>query len=181
MAEIPQPRGVTCANGCYRQLNWNVRLAERKVLCMKTAILAVAMCLGVNLCPASAQSSGADALPSVISFVAPAYPRAARDNRMMGTTVTRITVAKDGLVSSVRTISAHPVFEKYVADALKQWRFRPSTEEHTFDVTCRFEFYDEDCEKPLTPETQVSAELPSLVHIRTGLQCVQVSNSTSKK
>jgi hypothetical protein len=39
------------------------------------------------------------------------------------------------------------VFEKYVLDAVKQWRFKPSTEEHSFEVTCRFELYEEDCEK----------------------------------
>ena len=149
---------------------------------MKTAILAAAVFVAMGVYPASGQSAAeSDALPTVISFVAPAYPRAAKDKRIMGTTITRVTVAKDGRVSAVHTISAHPVFEKYVADALKQWRFRPSAEEYTFDVTCRFEFYDEDCDKPLTPETQVSAELPSLVRIRTGLQCVQVTNSTPKK
>lgn len=99
----------------------------------------------------------------------------------MGTTVTRITVTKEGHVSAVLTVSANPVFEKYVLDALKQWRFKPSAQEHTIEVTCQFEFYEEDCDKPLTPETQVSAELPNRVTIRTGLQCIVVTNSGTRR
>ena len=128
---------------------------------------------------AFAQKPDNDA-PSVVHFVAPAYPRAAKDQRIMGTTVTRITVAADGTVSAVATVRAHPIFEKYVTDALKEWKFELSSQEHTLEITCSFEFYDEDCDKSLTPETQVSAELPKMVRIRTGLQCVQVSTPASK-
>jgi TonB family protein len=119
-------------------------------------------------------------VPQVVQFVAPAYPRAAKDQRIMGTTVTRITVAANGTVAAATTVRAHPVFEKYVLEALKQWKFKPSAQEHTLEITCSFEFYDEDCDRPLTPETKVSAELPSMVRIRTGLQCVRTSSSASK-
>jgi TonB family protein len=129
---------------------------------------------------ASAQKQDDDA-PPVVHFVAPAYPRAAKDQRIMGTTVMRISVAADGTVSEVSTVRAHPVFEKYVTDVLKQWRFKPSSQAHTLEITCSFEFYDEDCDKPLTPETLVSAELPKIVRIRTGLQCVQVPTSGAKR
>jgi hypothetical protein len=62
---------------------------------------------------------------------------------------------------------AHPVFEDYVLGALKQWRFMPSDQEHTIQVTCSFEFMDDNCEG--APETYVSAELPTVVHIKTSL------------
>jgi TonB family protein len=102
----------------------------------------------------------------------------------MGKTLTHITVNRDGAVTEVKTISAHPVFENYVLEALKQWRFKPSAQEHTLQVTCPFEFMDDKCEgtykHPVTSETHVSADLPTVVHIKAGLQCLEISNSQER-
>lgn len=128
----------------------------------------------VSMC---AQNNSAS-LPILVSFVAPAYPRIANDAWMTGTTVTHIKIGKDGRVIEAKTVSAHPLFAKYVLDALKQWRFAPSDEEHEFDVTCRFEFYDPKADecfapdgKPKTPETIVSAALPKEILVRTTGKC----------
>ena len=135
-----------------------------------------------SLC-SCAQNSGSAALPTLVSFVAPAYPRIANDARMTGTTVTHIKVGKNGRIIEAKTVSAHPLFAKHVLDALKQWRFAPSEEEHEFDVTCRFEFYDPDVDecfgpdgKPTTPETIVSAALPTEILVRTTGKCEIITN-----
>ena len=124
-------------------------------------------------------------IPAVVTFVAPAYPRAAKDQRIMGKTETRVTVNRDGAVTEVKTIVAHPVFEHYVLDALKQWRFKPSEQQYTFQVICSFEFMDEECEgsdkHPITSETYVSADLPTVVHIKTGLRCPTVDFNSQKQ
>jgi TonB family protein len=120
----------------------------------------------------------------VLRFVAPPYPRAAKDNRMMGTTVSELSVALDGSVSGVRTIRAHKVFESSVASALRQWRFKPINEAYKLQVTVSFEFAeDSECTNKgaLTPETSVSADLPSIVHIKTGLPCVIVQSNSEKQ
>src|SRR2546425_1033634 len=94
----------------------------------------------------------------------------------MGKTLTRLTINRDGFVTDAKTITAHRVFEGYVLEALKQWRFKPSDHEYTLEVTCLFEFA-EACEgtdlHPVTSETYVSAELPTVVHVRTGLKCIE--------
>jgi TonB family protein len=117
-------------------------------------------------------------IPIVRSFVAPAYPRAAKDRRISGTTLTLLTIDRTGVVTEVKTIRAHPVFEAYVSEALKKWRFEPSGQQLTLQVTCSFEVNDE-CEgtdkHPVTSETKVAAELPTVVHIKTGFQCVEHS------
>jgi len=124
-------------------------------------------------------------IPAVVTFVAPAYPRAAIDQRIMGKTRTRVTVNRDGAVTEVKTIVAHPVFEHYVLDALKQWRFKPSDQEYTFQVLCAFEFMDKECEgndkHPITSETHVSADLPTVVYIKTGLRCPTVDINSKKQ
>ena len=120
-------------------------------------------------------------IQAVVKFVAPAYPRAAKDQRIMGKTRTRVTVNRDGAVTEIKTIVAHPVFEDYVLDALKQWRFKPSDQEYTFEVICSFEFMVEECvgkdKHRITSETYVSADLPSIVHIKTDLQFCPDFNS----
>jgi hypothetical protein len=99
----------------------------------------------------------------------------------MGKTISQMKVSKGGLVTDVKTVSANEIFEKQVLDALRQWRFKPSEKEHILEVICSFEFIDDKCggthEHPITAETYVSAELPSLIHVRVGLECIETSVS----
>jgi TonB family protein len=124
-------------------------------------------------------------VPAVVTFVAPAYPRSAKDQRIMGTTVTAITVITEGRVRDAKTVSAHPVFADYVLHALKQWQFRSSPTAHHLNVTVQFELLD-DCSEgtdkhPITSETYVSAELPTVVHVRTAARCLEISNSQQQQ
>ena len=140
---------------------------------MRTTLLLTLL----SACLLFAQSSSVTEkkVPTVITFVAPAYPRAAKDQRKMGKTITQIKVSPEGSVTEVKTVSANVVFENYVLEALKQWRFQPLDREHVLEVTCSFEFIQNECEgtnkHPITSETYVSAELPTVVHIKTGLPC----------
>lgn len=152
----------------------------RETLSLKVWMMVL---LSIQCVSAWAQNNSAP-IPPVVSFVAPAYPRIANDARMTGTTVTHIKIGKDGRVIEVKTVSAHPLFAKHVLDALKQWRFAASDEEHEFDVTCRFEFYDPNADecfapdgKPTTQETIVSAALPKEILVRTTGRCWIVTNS----
>ena len=82
----------------------------------------------------------------------------------------------------VDTVSGHPFFTKYVLAALKQWNFAPSQQEYVFDVTCQFEFYSPEkcaCDdgQPITPETVVSATLPTEVLIQTTEKCITITTS----
>src|SRR3954464_8858371 len=95
------------------------------------------------LCAQTPVSADSD-VPAVARFVAPAYPRLAKDNRIMGTTVTDITVDAEGRVSDAKIISAHPVFANYVLSALRQWKFRASHAEYHLKVTVQFDLLD-DC------------------------------------
>ena len=118
--------------------------------------------------------------PILLTFVAPAYPRVAKEKRMQGTAVTEITIGTDGKVIDVKTVSAHPVFAGYVVLALKQWRFKPLPKESALRITTKFEFLDDDCSEgtdkhPIIAETHVSADLPTLVRVTTGLPCVETS------
>lgn len=143
--------------------------------------IALLMLLVVPLLRAQTPDPADIDVPAVINFVAPSYPRAAKDNRIMGTTLTDITVSAEGRVSDAKIISAHPLFANYVLSALKQWRFRASHAEYHLKVTVQFDLLD-DCSEgtdkhPLTSETFVSAELPGIVHVRTAARCIETSTS----
>ncbi len=146
---------------------------------MRTTVLLTL--LSASLLFGQSPSVAEKEVPTVVTFVAPAYPRAAKDQRKMGKTVTRLKVSPEGAVTEVKTVSANEVFENHVLEALKQWRFHPSEREHILEVTCSFQFIQDECEgtnlHPITSETYVSADLPTIVHIKTGLQCLETNSS----
>jgi TonB family protein len=146
---------------------------------MRTTV--VLTLLSASLLFAQSPSVAEKEVPTVVTFVAPAYPRVAKDQRKMGKTITRLTVSPEGSVTEVKTLSANEVFETYVLEALKQWRFQPSEKKHILEVTCSFEVIQNECEgtdlHPITSETYVSAELPTVVHIKTGMQCLETNSS----
>lgn len=129
---------------------------------------------------ASAQTS-----LSVRHFVAPDYPAAAWLSRIQGTTVAEIGVKADGTVNSVKVISAHPIFRDAVESALKQWTFS-SPAATTLRVTTRFEL-DADCplsgpqesDKGYYVRTQVIADLPTTVEVKTCLPVITIDTNKS--
>ena len=149
-----------------------------------TRIVLLILAADLILLPQS-PATVAGQIPAMVAFVAPAYPRLARDARIAGRTLTRITINRYGAVTEVKTISTHRVFEAYVVEALKHWRFQPSDQEHQLEVICSFEFVGGLCEgtiqHPTTSETHVSADLPTVVHIRTSVQCVERDDSDVQK
>jgi TonB family protein len=117
------------------------------------------------------------ASPVVVRFVAPPYPQAARDALVAGKTVTEISVDADGYVKSVRIVQSHLLFKRQVEDALKQWQFRTTNQPYKLTITISFEF---DEQAGCTGETQVLADLPAFVRIRTSVPCVSVRSTQVK-
>lgn len=136
------------------------------------------------LIPLVALASGNDS-PAIKKFVAPAYPRLARDARIQGTAAFRITIGADGKVKDVQRISSHAIFATYVEPVLGQWEFQKSAVEHTVDVSLFFELTTTRCEgtdqHPTATETSVSAEFPDKVYIRTSSPCWEVTTSDPVK
>jgi TonB family protein len=117
-------------------------------------------------------------------FVAPAYPAAARMARIQGKAQAGLQISADGTVASV-IVKSHPLFQRYVEEALKQWRFEPLTEPASLHVEVNFEI--ESCDhmhikpEPLgsaqVRETRVSADLPGTVNVSTCADFIITSNS----
>ena len=144
---------------------------------MRAALLSL---IGAGLLFGQATGESGKDMPPLLTFVAPPYPQAARTARIMGKTRTGITVNREGAVTEVKTIVAHPVFREQVLAALKQWRFGPSDQDHALEITCLFELVeDEKCDGRQW-ETYVSAELPTVVHVKTSF-CNEVQRSSNSR
>jgi TonB family protein len=138
--------------------------------------------IGVLAIAACAQTGNGEAV-SVRHFVAPSYPVAAWLARIQGTAVTEVPINADGAVDSVRVTSAYPMFRESLVTALKQWPFRTSMAT-TLSVTVRFQL-DGNC--PLTEshepnkryyvQTQVSADLPTKIEVKTFLLPTETTKS----
>jgi TonB family protein len=87
--------------------------------------------------------------PRKIKHVAPQYPSSMRDAGREGVVPLEALIGRDGLVHSVRVLSAniHPDFAVAAADAVRQWRFDPTLlngqpVEVTMTVTITFSLSD---------------------------------------
>jgi len=78
--------------------------------------------------PTRTRIGGAIQPPSKSAHVAPVYPPAMRDAGREGVVPLEAIVGRDGVVTSVRVLSAqiHPDFAIAAADAVRQWRYVPT-------------------------------------------------------
>jgi len=59
--------------------------------------------------------------------VEPEYPEQAREQKIQGVVVLEVHVGADGAVQDVQAVSGPPLLIKASTDAVKQWRFKPHT------------------------------------------------------
>jgi protein TonB len=61
-----------------------------------------------------------------ISWVTPAYPPEAKQNRIQGTVSLDITIDKEGHVAQVTVTGGPPELTQAASDAVAQWVYRPT-------------------------------------------------------
>jgi TonB family protein len=62
---------------------------------------------------------------NLVSKVTPDYPQEAKDARIQGDVILRVTIDPKGNVSQVKPISGHPLLMQSAMDAVKQWKYKP--------------------------------------------------------
>jgi TonB family protein len=63
----------------------------------------------------------------LISRIEPQYPSLALQTRTQGTVRLHAIISRDGRITSLDVISGHPFLVKAALDAVRQWRYRPTT------------------------------------------------------
>jgi len=74
----------------------------------------------------------------LIEQPAPAYPEIARRARLSGTVKVEVLIAPDGKVKDVKVIGGHPLFVDATIEALKKWKYAPSSAEATAALEFNF-------------------------------------------
>jgi protein TonB len=54
------------------------------------------------------------------------YPKIAKQTGAKGTVTLTATIGKDGNIKAVKVVSGHPMLVNAAAEAVKQWRYRPT-------------------------------------------------------
>jgi len=86
---------------------------------------------------------GAIGEPRRVHYVAPVFPAVARTSRTEGVVILEIVVTRDGLIRDATLLRSHPMFDQAALDAVRQWRYTPTTlngtpVDVTMTVTVRF-------------------------------------------
>ncbi len=77
--------------------------------------------------PSRIRQGGAVTQASLINRVQPNYPPLARQTRISGTVRLHAIISKDGTVQQLEVLSGHPLLVQAALDAVRQWRYRPTT------------------------------------------------------
>lgn len=70
--------------------------------------------------------------------VSPTYPELARHANISGTVKLEATIAANGQVKNVKVLGGHPLLAGAAEDALRRWKYEPSSGESTTVVEFRF-------------------------------------------
>jgi len=110
-----------------------LRLVGRPVLAwLGSAFLVVA------LLPLAAHSQ-AELTRKVKSKVNPTYPDLARRMNLRGTVKVLVVVSPEGTLKNSKVVGGNPILVNAALDALKKWKFEPSSEESTGTVEFQFQ------------------------------------------
>lgn len=71
--------------------------------------------------------------------VAPTYPDLARRMNITGVVKIQVTIANNGTVKTTKLVGGHPVLANAALEALKKWKYEPSSEETTGVVEFHFD------------------------------------------
>jgi TonB family protein len=86
--------------------------------------------------PIQAQETGDRKVKNKVS---PEYPAIARRMGLTGIVRLQVVVAPNGTVKDTKVIGGHPILVNAAVDAVKKWRFEPSSGESTGTLEFKFE------------------------------------------
>jgi TonB family protein len=109
----------------------------RRTGVLLTAVVAVVA--GVGTYGVRAQEAETEIVRRAKTKVQPAYPELARKMNITGTVKVQVVVAANGTVKDAKIVGGHPVLANAALDAIRKWRFEPTSAESTGVVDFKFE------------------------------------------
>lgn len=112
-------------------------------------LLSCALLVVAQEAPAPVDVPAESLRKSLIHRVEPVYPPLARQARIQGTVVLKVTVNKAGEVRATEVISGHPMLVPSALEAVKQWRYTPYMQDgEPVEVTTTIEVHFQIADKP---------------------------------
>jgi TonB family protein len=123
------------------------------------ATLCFVLLLGCCIAQSTPELSQEEAVALLTTRVAPVYPALARQARIQGDVVVRLTINEGGVPTDIRLVRGHPLLSPAALDAVRQWRFRPyEVEEKSVEadtqITVRFRLGRTEEERAVTRRTE---------------------------
>ena len=109
----------------------------RRTGVLLTAVVAVVA--GVGTYGVRAQEAENEIVRRAKIKVQPVYPELARKMNITGTVKVQVVVAANGTVKDAKIVGGHPVLANAALDAIRKWRFEPTSAESTGVVDFKFE------------------------------------------
>jgi TonB family protein len=109
----------------------------RRTGVLLTAVVAVVA--GVGTYGVRAQDLENELVRRAKTKVEPVYPELARRMKITGTVKVQVVVAANGTVKDAKIVGGHPVLANAALDAVRKWRFEPTSGESTGVVDFKFE------------------------------------------
>jgi TonB family protein len=72
-----------------------------------------------------AEIARTDADGHLVKRIEPDYPPLAKAARLQGKVLLKVTISKDGIVTSVSVVSGHPMLTPSAIQAVKKWQYKP--------------------------------------------------------
>jgi TonB family protein len=134
------PRAISSSGNSITRSEASMKL---KISALKLAtVLSFAIAVAVALTATAQESAPTGGANSrkVHTKVSPAYPALARQMNVAGRVKIEVTIAADGRVVNTKTVGGSPLLVGAATDAVKKWRYEPSSKESTEIV--EFDFSD---------------------------------------
>ena len=84
------------------------------------------------------QSDQSESTRKVLNKVTPRYPELARTMSLKGVVKIEAVVAPNGTVKSVDTKGGHPILVQAAQNAIRQWKYEPSSHESKETIEIQF-------------------------------------------
>jgi hypothetical protein len=126
---------------------------------MRSACTALILSISLVMVPGVLAQKSAEMLPKVVQHSEPVYPPLARQTRIQGEVIIKVTTDGESVREAIAE-TGHPLLRKAAEDNVKTWKFASHTPA-TFNVTFRYKLMESNSDVAFLESTNIVEILAS--------------------
>ncbi len=126
---------------------------------MRSACTALILSVSLVMVPGVFAQKSAETLPKVVQHSEPLYPPLARQTRIQGEVLVKVTTDGESVREAIAE-TGHPLLRKAAEDNVKTWKFASHTPD-TFNVTFRYKLMESNSDVEFLESTNIVEILAS--------------------